>query len=189
MDLNEEEKEYSGLIRDLKELRRINAPADFELNLMRKLNEPEPINERGIWSIFQRNSRLIPSAALAVAAVIVIFVLRVDSGSSVNPLLAAPRERTDIMVDSGEPAEGQFGVNNPQLEKKLSEMAKKFAQKDSNVDQKGENSSGGETPYLTGSMIKSGLNFRQVNLDKQERLKVDQLKRKMESMMNVGSGR
>ncbi len=189
MEPNEEETEYSELIRTLKGLRKVNAPADFELNLMRKLNEPEPVAERGIWSVFRRNSRLIPSAALAVAAVIIIFVFRVDSGSSVNPLLVLPKERTDIMVDSGEPADGQFGVNNPQLEKKLSEMAKKFAENDSNQDKSGAKNPGGETPYLTGSMIKSGLNFRQVNLDKRERMEVTKLKRKMETMINAGNKR
>jgi hypothetical protein len=92
------DKKYEKLIKDLKNLHRINAPANFEADLKRRINSEKYKNEEK--SIFKKvflPSRLIPSLGLATAAIVVFLVVNVNSEEMDNPFLIEPRLREDIV--------------------------------------------------------------------------------------------
>jgi len=99
MPVKDDDKKYSNLIKDLNQLQEVKAPADFEAELMRKINSEKYIEQKGqsIWSKIFLPSRLIPSAGLAAAAVIVFFVVTLNPEELEDPLQMEPRVREDII--------------------------------------------------------------------------------------------
>lgn len=126
MPVNNDEKKYSDLIKTLNQLQEVKAPADFEADLMRKINsEKFKEKKQSIWSKFFIPSRLIPSAGLAAAAILVFFVVRTLNPEEMeDPLVMEPRVRKDIIeiVDYDEvkiKREDKKDVNEAPLEKKI----------------------------------------------------------------------
>ncbi len=113
--MNDEDKKYSKLVKDLNNLQQVKAPANFEADLNIKLNS-EKIKEKkelSFWSKFFLPSRLIPSAGLAAAAVIMFFVVTLNPEEMEDPLQMEPRIREDIIEV------GEFGdVNSIRDDKK-----------------------------------------------------------------------
>ena len=99
MPVKDDDKKYSDLIKNLNQLQEVKAPANFEADLMRKINSEKYIEkkEQSIWSKFFMPSRLIPSAGLAAAAIIVFFVVTLNPEEMEDPLMMEPRVREDIM--------------------------------------------------------------------------------------------
>ena len=98
MPVNDDEKKYSDLIKTLNQLQEVKAPADFESDLKRKINsEKYKETKQSIWSKFFIPSRLIPSAGLAAAAIIVFFVVTLNPEEMEDPLQMEPRVREDII--------------------------------------------------------------------------------------------
>jgi hypothetical protein len=99
MPVKDDDKKYSDLIKNLNQLQEVKAPADFETELMRKINSEKlkAKNEQSIWSKFFIPSRLIPSAGLAAAAAIVFFVVTLNPEELEDPLQMEPRVREDII--------------------------------------------------------------------------------------------
>jgi len=99
MSVKDDDKKYNDLIRDLNQLQEVKAPANFEAELMRKINSEKykVEKEESIWSKFFLPSRLIPSAGLAAAAIIVFFVVTLNPEEMEDPLQMEPRVREDII--------------------------------------------------------------------------------------------
>jgi len=99
MPVKDDEKKYNDLIKNLNQLQEVKAPANFEAELMRKINSEKykTEKEQSIWSKFFLPSRLIPSAGLAAAAVIVFFVVTLNPEEMEDPLQMEPRVREDII--------------------------------------------------------------------------------------------
>ncbi len=99
MPVKDDDKKYNDVIKTLNQLQEVKAPADFEARLMKKINSEKYKEKKGqtIWNQFFIPSRLIPSAGLAAAAIIVFFVVTLNSEELEDPLQMEPRVREDIM--------------------------------------------------------------------------------------------
>ena len=91
-----EEQNFKDVINTLEQLQQVKAPAGFEADLMRRINSEKFREEKTFWQNILIPSRLIPAAALAITAILLIFVLNDASVTQDNPLFAAPRERSDL---------------------------------------------------------------------------------------------
>jgi len=125
MSVKDDYKKYNDVIKTLNQLHEVKAPADFEAELMRKINSEKykEKKEQSIWSKFFIPSRLVPSAGLAAAAIIVLFVVTLNPEEIEDPLIMEPRVREDIIevVDYDESKlgrEDKKDVNEAPLEKR-----------------------------------------------------------------------
>lgn len=127
-----DQNKYKNISKSLGELQKVSAPPNFEANLMRKIRSGKiDKRETGFGKLFLPN-RLIPSLGLITVAVIIFFVIDVNSEKMENPLLMDPRVREDIVVvsdDSGmneiqeeldrqETADEKKTVQEPSVKKK-----------------------------------------------------------------------
>jgi len=125
MSVKDDDKKYNDVIKTLNQLHEVKAPAEFEAELMRKINSEKykEKKEQSIWSKFFIPSRLVPSAGLAAAAIIVLFVVTLNPEEIEDPLIMEPRVREDIIevVDYDESKlgrEDKKDVNEAPLEKR-----------------------------------------------------------------------
>ena len=125
MSVKDDDKKYSDVIKNLNQMQEVKAPTDFEAELMRKINSEKykEKKEQSIWSKFFIPSRLVPSAGLAAAAIIVLFVVTLNPEEIEDPLIMEPRVREDIIevVDYDESKlgrEDKKDVNEAPLEKR-----------------------------------------------------------------------
>ena len=125
MPVKDDDKKYNDVIKTLNQLQEVKAPANFEAELMRKINSERyrEKKEQSIWSKFFIPSRLIPSAGLAAAAILVFFVVTLNPEELEDPLIMEPRVRKDIIevVDYDESKLGREDrkeVNEAPLEKR-----------------------------------------------------------------------
>ena len=163
--INKEDEKYQDVINSLKGLQKVKAPANFETNLMRRINSLEPEKKESFWERFLMPSKLVPAAALAVSAVILLFVFNTN-GNNDDPLLTNPRIRTDIIsTDDISRVELSSGNSNKE------NLPKQKSNPDS--DQRKTSLSSSVFEY---SIDKKGLNFRQVNLSKEERESLSRVK-------------
>ena len=99
-----DENKYKNISKTLGELQKVSAPPNFEANLMRKIRSGKiDKKETGFGKLFLPN-RLIPSLGLIAVAIVIFFVVDVNSEKMENPLLMDPRVREDIVAvsdDSG----------------------------------------------------------------------------------------
>jgi hypothetical protein len=200
--IDDKEHEFEGVVKILKELQKVKSPNNFEADLMRRINSGK-FKEEKIENWFSRifvPRRFIPSAALAVAAVLILFVIKPGSTEIENPFNTKPKLRKDIITTSTQLSE------ESKMDRELQKMADEDKNK-SNINQKDgivKNETKGNGDYniknfradkpgssyassnygavlSSGisnfySIEKSGLNFRQVNLTKTERMEIDRLK-------------
>jgi len=114
--MENDEKKYEDVIKALKGLMEVKAPANFESDLKRRINsEKFPKEEKkSFWENIFVPSRLIPSLGLVAVAVVVFFVMDTNSEEMDNPFLIEPRVREDVF------AVADYEV----LEKKQDELSK-----------------------------------------------------------------
>jgi hypothetical protein len=166
MIYNEEDNQFKQAVDVLKQLPRVNAPANFEAALMRRINAGrlEEYKKESFWDILLSPARLIPSAALAAVAVIMFFVVNTSSVEQHDPLSTEPRIREDI-TQAGYPR----GIS---ADEELSQ-----------IQRRGENVPG--TRFTTASNItKAGLNFRQIQLTDEEKAVLNKLKARIQQYMD-----
>lgn len=101
------EKKYEDVIKALEGLQEVKAPANFEADLKRRINQEKFSKEekKSFWQNIFVPARLIPSLGLVSAAVVIFFVVETSSEEIDNPFLIEPRVREDIIpaVDYREP--------------------------------------------------------------------------------------
>ena len=193
--IDEKDKEFEGIVRILKGLQQVKAPNNFETNLMRRINAEEfPDEKPESWiSIIFRPKKFIPSAALAIIAIIILFVIKPGSTEIENPFNTRPRVRKDMIATTSQLSEQQKIDNElkkmvgrdkiKDTLKRKQEIAKNGSQNNNeNEFQTDEQNSPGfevvSSPDFY-SIDKSGLNFRQVNLSRSERIELNRLKVKL----------
>jgi hypothetical protein len=205
-----DDMKYRDLINTLKQLQEVKAPAGFETGLMRKINSGRFREEKSIWQKAFLPSRLIPTAALAVTAILLIFVLNNTGVTQDNPLLTAPRERKDVTLSvktdklsrqekpaAGDEAASSKEISGIQKDKGVqNNLAERPVQKTEGISLSPKaNITAGTveddrfiTADFTSGRIadypvnKAGLNFRQVNLSNEQKLELNKLKEKLETM-------
>jgi hypothetical protein len=96
--MNEEEKTYKKLLDDLKNLPKVDAPKNFETELLRKINSSEPEKKESFWDKLLSPGRLAPAAIAIASAAIIFFVVDINSEEMEDPLNIAPRLREDLVV-------------------------------------------------------------------------------------------
>jgi hypothetical protein len=96
--MNEEEKTYKKLLDDLKNLPKIDAPKNFETELLRKINSSEPEKKESFWDKLLSPGKLAPAAIALASAAIIFFVVDINSEEMEDPLNIAPRLREDLVV-------------------------------------------------------------------------------------------
>ena len=207
--IDEKDQEYEGVKKILKGLHHVKAPANFEADLMRRINAGKYKEEKteSWFSRFFAPKRFIPSAALAIVAVLILFVIKPGSSTIENPFNTKPRLREDMITTATQMSEEKKvdvelqkmiepKKNNGSLKQK-SEVAKTNAKgendynvKDFQTDRAGssyasQNVGAVSSPNVSNYYIidKSGLNFRQVNLTKTERMEINRLKANLMQFM------
>ena len=207
--IDEKDQEFEGVIKILKGLHHVKAPANFEADLIRRINADKYKEEKteSWFSRFFAPKRFIPSAALAIVAVLILFVIKPGSNTIENPFNTKPRLREDMITTATQMSEEKKvdaelqkmiepNKNNRSLKQK-SEVAKTNAKgendyniKDFQTDRAGssyasQNIGAVSSPNVSNYYIidKSGLNFRQVNLTKTERMEINRLKANLMQFM------
>jgi hypothetical protein len=96
--MNEEEKTYKKLLDDLKNLPKVDAPKNFETELLRKINSSELEKKESFWDKLLSPGKLAPAAVAIASAAIIFFIVDINSEEMEDPLNIAPRLREDIVA-------------------------------------------------------------------------------------------
>lgn len=174
---NDDELKYKDVIETLKSLQKVTAPKNFETKLQKRINSQIVEKKKPFWEKFFIPSRLVPSAALAISAVVLFFILTNNSDSE-DPLLMEPKIRQDVISSDGTseislPEKDNMNrLGNERIEDlDIAEFRDEVS--DSGVR---ENNSPLSFTTAEHSIDKKGLNFRQVNLSKEEQESLNHLK-------------
>jgi len=114
--MENDEKKYEDVIKALKGLQEVKAPANFEADFQRRISSEKFSKEekKTFWENIFLPSRLIPSLGLVAVAVVMFFVVDTNSEEMDNPFLIEPRVREDV-----------FAVTEfEEVEKKQEELSK-----------------------------------------------------------------
>jgi hypothetical protein len=175
----EEEIKFKEIVKTLNSLQRVNAPAGFEADLMRRINSGNFKEKTSFLNWILSPSRLIPSSAAAAAVVLLLFFYNPQSPDLENPLTTDPRVREDIVQT------GTVTLNAP-LQKPGMEIS---------TDRKTDSSSARTRLYSASAsnsdlvINKSGLNFRQIHLSDSDREQLNRLKAKISSFLSSTGSR
>ena len=208
--IDEKDYEFEGVVKILKELQQVKAPNNFESNLMRRINSGDFHEEKTEnWlSVIFAPKKFIPSAALAVIAVLILFVIKPGYNEIENPLNVKPKIRKDIITTTSQLSDekkidkelqkmtGNDKINNSLNQK--TEITKSEPQNKNGynvrkfqVDKPGSSYYAApeyEVVPASGTpgfywVNKNGLNFRQVNLTRNERMELNRLKENLFQFM------
>ena len=212
MNIIDDDHEHNDVIKTLKVLQKVSAPANFEADLMRRINTEKYAEKKSFWWSFLLPSRLIPTAALVLSAVVVFFVINTNTnGSDENPLLIPPKVREDVVASTNvqndlqmskvpevkkeEKAKPRTGKNlTPKINNDVPAMANNDVMpEDSGISNLGITITGNNpgTTYGNPSIVsfgnrpinKRGLNYMQRNLTPEEKAQLEILKKKWLEMM------
>lgn len=92
---NIEDEQFKEVIESLKQLPRVDAPPDFEMNLKRRINNLKYAEKekKGFLYYFSFKRPLLPAAALTACAV-VAFLLISQQPETENPFIKVPPQRS-----------------------------------------------------------------------------------------------
>jgi len=196
----EDDNEFEKIKRLLKDLPKVNAPSNFENELSKRINQGEQTKEKESWfdKVFSPN--LVPSAALAVTAVIILFLLKGNTPDVEDPFQIMPKLREEQNHKQDQLGTGSDKIiaeetNNLSKREKSngqtsneSESRNNFHDGDSNII---ETSSFGNTSierisvtasnYLPDQAIimSGGLNYKIVRVGGEERKMIEILREKI----------
>ena len=96
--MENDEKNYEDVIKALKGLQEVKAPANFEADLQRRINSEKFQKEekKNFWQNIFVPARLIPSLGLVSASIVIFFVIETRTEEMDNPFLIEPRVREDV---------------------------------------------------------------------------------------------
>lgn len=214
MNPNDDSK-YQDVINTLRQLQQVKAPKGFEADLMRRIHSEDTTVTKFSWQNIFIPSRLIPTAALAVTALLLIFILDHSGISQDNPLMTTPRERQDVTVtaktDNAAPERKALKNEEFSAQQEISGLQKdkdKIAVTEPSAEtthdrqrtippvmRRPEGSTNRSGRFITANITsdrinnypvnKAGLNFRQINLSNEQKMRLDQLKERMELMFKT----
>ncbi len=204
-DMKQPEEEgnlFGDVTEKLKRLKNIDAPENFEADLFRKINSGkyDSVRNKPV-NVFVRK-KLIPSLTVIAVAVIVIFMIKTQPTQQADPFSIKPRLREDVIASNDNVTKSvedlaKKELNGNSTDQKAAAKLQSSPDSKNNISQnevnsrdKSQNNStdGFHSAYLnlTKSDIKTGLNFKQVYLDKAQRQEVAILKENMEKSYNRG---
>lgn len=93
-----EEKTNKKLIDDLKNLSKVDAPKNFETELWRKINSSKEIKKVSFWDKIFTPGKIAPTAIALASAIIIFFVIDVNSEQMEDPLTIEPKLREDFQI-------------------------------------------------------------------------------------------
>ena len=198
----EDDNEFEKIKRLLKDLPKVNAPSNFENELSRRINQGEQTKEKESWFDKVFSPKLVPSAALAVTAVIILFLLKGNVSDVEDPFQVMPKLREEQNLKQDQLGTGSDKIiaeetNNLSKREKSngrtsneSESRNNFHDGDSNII---EISSFGNTSierisvtasnYLPDQaiIVSGGLNYKVVRVGGEERKMIEMLREKINS--------
>jgi hypothetical protein len=167
---NDEENRYKQAVDVLKQLPKVNAPLNFETDLMRRINSGrfEDTIKESFWDILLSPARLLPSAALAVLAAVLFFVVDTSSVEQADPLTLEPRIREDVTLSKS--------TADISIDTELKALTEQSVNRQ-------ENDASGTRFSTAANITKAGLNFRQITLTDEEKRVLINLKAKIRQYM------
>jgi hypothetical protein len=182
---NDDELKYKNVINTLKSLQKVKAPSGFEADLMRRINNEKFEEKQSFWEKIFLPSRLIPSAALAVSAVILLFVININSDETENPLLMEPKVREDVIQT--ENISDLRASEEKQTRDERNDASEDINLKEFRSDSAGAGREVRNQNYSYTSVgypiDKNGLNFRQMNLSEEEKQILNELKEHFRNLL------
>ncbi|HEY4755365.1 MAG TPA: hypothetical protein VIH28_04830 [Ignavibacteriaceae bacterium] len=196
----EDDNEFEKIKRLLKDLPKVDAPSNFENELSRRINQGEQTKEKESWFDKVFSPKLVPSAALAVTAVIILFLLKGNVSDVEDPFQVMPKLREEQNLKQDQLGTGSDKIiaeetNNLSKREKSngrtsneSESRNNFHDGDSNII---EISSFGNTSierisvtasnYLPDQaiIVSGGLNYKVVRVGGEERKMIEMLRKKI----------
>jgi len=117
--MENDEKKYEDVIKTLKGLKEVKAPANFEADLQRKINSEKFSKEekKSFWQNIFLPSRLIPSLGVIATVIAIFFVVDSNSEQMDNPFLIEPKIREDVFKVSDYE---EFEANKDEVSKQKS---------------------------------------------------------------------
>ena len=91
----EDDNEFEKIKRLLKDLPKVDAPSNFENELSKRINQGEQTKKKESWFDKVFSPKLVPSAALAVTAVIILFLLKGNVSDVEDPFQVMPKLREE----------------------------------------------------------------------------------------------
>ena len=197
----DDDSKFIGVINTLKKLNKIEAPQNFEKDLLAKISQTP--NEEKISFIDRlfTPARLVPTAGLAAAIILLFFLTNIFvPAAEENPLLANPRVRGDVVATNTSNTTTTENTSTPKNNndvftetenKTLNEETDKTSIDNPNL---GIRITGQPSPanyynngILTsvspnGLIDKTGLDYKQIYLQRLQRAQIELLRKKMEEM-------
>lgn len=192
MHFREKNNEFENLTRLLKNLPKINAPSGFEASLSRKIIKLNTEEEKKSWIDKIFSPQLIPSAALAVTAVMILFLLRNNEGDAEDPFKVMPKLREDretVLVNT-EAISSKNSDRGNSAQVKTPENVKNFESNDSGViPYYSTNNTSLNTISVSAvnyqpnqsAITAGGLNYRVVRFSESDRRQLEVLRSKIEA--------
>lgn len=204
----DDDSKYDGVKKVLQNLKKIEAPPDFEQKLFDRISQDEFEKKLSFIDKLFLPSHLIPSSVIAVTIVLIFFLTNIFVPSTgENPLLANPRVREDVI-----------STNLPIVSKKVENKTKQKTNNDvfetteipqpnlsDNLNNKtnltnnpnlGIRITGAPSQsntYYNGSILtsaspdgsinKRGLDYKQIYLQRLQKVQIEQMRKKMEEML------
>ncbi len=174
-----EEKKFENLINDLKNLRKIKAPDNFEFKLQTRINnllEKEP-------EIEKKNYRLVTSIAFASVLVILSVIFRPFAEDYEDPFEIQPQLREDLIaISENSNAQPLNAILNDSFKESDSNLQKGNPSSKSNLPEKLNDINSSSTDNQTQFTIsKEDLNFTRPVMNDEEIKQVQILKQKLMS--------
>jgi hypothetical protein len=177
-----EEKKFENLINDLKNLRKINAPDNFEFNLQTRINnlsEKEP-------EIVKKKYRLVTTIAFASVVVILFIISRPFAEDYEDPFQIQPQLREDLIaISENSNALPLNDIINDSFKESDSNLQKGIASSKSNLPEKlNDINSSSADNQVQFTISKKDLNFTRPVMNDEEIRQVQILKQKLMSKKN-----
>jgi len=200
----EDDSKFIGVINTLKKLNKIEAPQNFEEDLFVKISQTPNEEKISFIDRILTPARLVPTAGLAATIILLFFLTNIFVPvAEENPLLANPRVRDDVIATNTQnntttTENTAKQKNNDDVfatteteNKTLNEETNKTSIDNPNL---GIRITGQPSPanyynngILTsvspnGLIDKTGLDYKQIYLQRLQRAQIELLRKKMEEM-------
>ncbi len=201
----DDDSKFIGIIKVLENLNKIEAPINFEQKIFDRISKGDFEKELSFIDKLFLPSRLLPSAGLAAAIILVFFLTNIFSPSNYdNPLLTNPRVRVDVI-----------SANLPTVPSKVKSKTKtskmnedfKFTEKVKLKENSNNNNSVSDPNlgimvtgrpsstgnYYNGSVLtsvspngfinKRGLDYKLIYMQRLQRAQIEQMRKRIEEML------
>ena len=196
----EDDNMNEKISRLLKDLPKINTPSNFDNELSKRINQSEQRKEKVSWFDKIFSPKLIPSAALAVTTVIILFLLKGNVNEAEDPFQIMPKLREEKILKQDQPGtvldrtiakKTNIPVKKEKSDDRAaieSESKDEFYRRDSNISEVaiGEVSSIERISITTSNYIpdqtmimEGGLNYKMIRSNEDERKEIEVLRKKL----------